>query len=149
MLTRPPAIRARLLQVIVSLALYAAACALPALRFTYDNGELQTTPGFAAALMGWTAMFVLNFGWLANVAYFPGLLLFLAGYWTAALACGITALLLALQSLMLFGDIIPADEANVRKMSLTGLEPGFYAWIAAIATLVVVSFLANRSQRRR
>ncbi len=43
-------------------------------------------PGFAGALMGWTAMFVLNFGWLANVAYFLGLLMFLAGWWTAALA---------------------------------------------------------------
>jgi hypothetical protein len=147
MMTRPPAMRARLQLIAASLALYLAACALPALRFTYDNGELQVMPGFAAALMGWTAMFVLNFGWLANVAYFPGLLMFLAGWWTAALAASITALLLALQSLMLWGVTIPADEANVRKMSLTGLEPGFYAWIAAIAALVVMSFLANRSRR--
>ena len=149
MMTRPPAMRARLMFIATSLVLYIAACALPALRFTYDNGELQTMPGYAAALMGWTAMFLLNFGWLANVAYFPGLLIFLAGSWTTALAFGVAALLLALQSLMLFGDTIPADESNVRKMSLTGLEPGFYAWIAAIATLVVVSFLANRSRRLR
>lgn len=138
--------RARLQLIAASLAFYIAACALPALRFTYDNGELQIMPGFAAALMGWTAMFVLNFGWLANVAYFLGLLMFLTGSWTYALACGITALLLALQTLMLFGDTIPADESNVRKMALTGLEPGFYVWIAAIAALVVMSFLANRSR---
>jgi hypothetical protein len=115
MMTRPPAMRARLQLIAASLALYLAACALPALRFTYDNGELQVMPGFAAALMGWTAMFVLNFGWLANVAYFPGLLMFLAGWWTAALAASITALLLALQSLMLWGVTIPADEANVAE----------------------------------
>jgi hypothetical protein len=34
---------------------------------------------------------------------------------------------------MLSNVVMVADEAGVRKMSLTGLEAGFYAWIAAPA----------------
>jgi hypothetical protein len=141
--------RARLLVIAASLVFYVTACALPALGFTYDNGELRSIPGWEVGLLGWAAMFVYNFGWLANLVYFPGLLMFLAGSWSVALALGLTALLLALQSLMLFNVVMVADEAGVRKMSLTSLEAGFYAWIAAIATLVVIAFLANRARRVR
>ena len=142
----PPGLRVRLLMIATSVALYIAAFALPALRFTYDNGELRTMAGWEVALLGWQALFVYNFGWLANGVYLTGLLWVLAGWWTAALAFAITALLLALQSLMLFGATLYADEAGVRRMSLTGLGTGFYAWLGAIAALVFFAFLGNRSR---
>ena len=134
------------MMIAMSLVLYIASFALPALRFTYNNGEVQIMDGLDVAFLGWAALLVYNFGWLANVAYLTGLLWTLAGWWILALAFAITALLLALQSLMLFGVTLYADEAGVRKMSLTGLEPGFYAWVGAIATLVFFAVLGHRSR---
>jgi hypothetical protein len=135
---------ARLMIAAASLVLYTAAFALPALRFTYDNGEVRVMPGWEAAFLGWAALLVYNFGWLANFVYVPGVLLVAIGWWTLAAAFGVTAALLALQSLMLFGVTMAADEGGVRKMSLTGLEAGYFAWLTAIAAIAIGSIWALR-----
>ena len=149
MTTHPASLRGRLLMITMSLVLYIAAFALPALRFTYNNGEVRIMDGLDVALLGWAALLVYNFGWLANAVYLSGLFLFLLGLWTPALAFGITALLIALQSLMLFGVTLYADGAGVLTMSLTGVEAGFYAWGGAIATLVFMTVLGHRARPRQ
>ena len=68
-----------------------------------------------AALLGWQALFVGNFGWIANLPFVVGLVFLLNGSWRPAVVCSGIALLLALDSLLLVGDRIIADEGGVSQ----------------------------------
>jgi len=127
--------RARLTTIALSLTAYIAACAAPALRFDLlerASESPQIMKGFEAALLGWQALFVGNFGWLANPLLFLSLLLILLRRWTMAAACATLGLLFALHSLMLVGERVIADEGGVTHMVLSQLYTGFYLWLASI-----------------
>jgi hypothetical protein len=126
--------RTRLAIIGLALAAYIAACASPALRFDMlekaGNGP-QIMPGFEAALLGWQAIFVGNFGWVANPLLFLSLLLILVRRWRLAAAGATLALLFALHSFMLVGQRIIADEGGVTHMMLSRMHHGFYLWLAS------------------
>jgi hypothetical protein len=131
----------------MAVLLYLAACAVPALQFEQiENAARGPTimKGYEAALLGWQALFAGNFGWLANLPFAIGLVFVLTGSWRpAAVCCGI-ALLLALDSLLLMGDRIKADESGLNHMVLNRLHPGFYLWVASIAAALIGSIWRRR-----
>jgi hypothetical protein len=126
-----------------SAAVFAIACALPALTFQNLAGAEQTWHGGMIFAVGWMGALVGQFGWFANVLLLaswisagfrwrPGAAFFAAG-----------ALLLAAQSLSLFGEAIPSDESGADKLTLTHLLPGFYFWLTSIVIALAGSFLVR------
>ena len=132
---------------LASFVAYCAALALPALVFHTTIREVPSDvwTGVTAALVGWEGMLVLNFAWLANLAYFVSLRLLLLRRWRAAAAIASIGFLLALQTLSLVGRELPADEGGVNHMTLVRLHVGFYAWLAS---LLIVTLGAHASRRR-
>jgi hypothetical protein len=121
--------------VALALAAYVAACAVPALRFELPeraSESPQIMKGFEVALLGWQAIFVGNFGWVANPLLFVSLPLILMRRWRMAAVCATLGLLFALHSLMLLGQRIIADEGGVTHMMLSRLYSGFYLWLTSI-----------------
>jgi hypothetical protein len=134
----------------LALLLYLAACAMPALEFEQIE-NLARGPaimkGYETALLGWQALFAGNFGWLANLPFAIGLVFVLTGSWRpAAVCCGI-ALLLALDSLLLMGERIKADESGLNHMVLSRLYPGFYLWLTSIAAALFGSIWLRGQSR--
>lgn len=70
--------------------------------------------------------------------------LLLGGWKPAAIFAGVS-LLLALQTLMLFGQRVIADEGGVTHMTLSGLYAGFYFWLAAMAVVLLGSLSSRRA----
>jgi hypothetical protein len=136
----------------VALLLYVAACAAPALEFDQIENAARgpnIMKGYEAALLGWQALFVGNFGWVANLPFAVSLGFLLTGSWRPAAVCSGIALLLALDSLLLMGDRIIADEGGVTHMVLSRLHLGFYFWIASIAVALLGSVWLRRASSRR
>jgi hypothetical protein len=99
----------------LAVLLYVAACAAPALQFDQIENAARgpnIMRGYEAALLGWQALFVGNFGWIANLPFVVGLVFLLNGSWRPAAVCSGIALLLALDSVLLLGDRIIADEGG-------------------------------------
>jgi hypothetical protein len=126
-----------------SAAVFAIACAIPALTFQNLSGTEQSWCGGLVFLHGWKGPIVGQFAWFANLFLFgswmsagfrwrPGAVLFAAG-----------ALLIAAQSFALFGEAIPADEGGFNKLTLTRLMPGFYVWIASIVIALAGGFFVR------
>jgi hypothetical protein len=127
--------RTRLAIIALALTAYIAACAAPALRFELlerASESPQIMRGFEAALLGWQAIFVGNFGWVANPVLFLSLLFILMGHWRTAAVCATLGLFVALHSLMLVGKRIIADEGGVTHMVLSEMYSGFYLWLTSI-----------------
>jgi hypothetical protein len=142
---------ARLGLATLAILLYAAACATPALRFEQiENAARGPTiiKGYEAALLGWQALFVGNFGWIANLPLAVSLVFVLSGSWRPAAVCSGIALLLALDTLLLLGDRIKADESGLNHMVLGGLQLGFYLWIASMAAVLLGSLWLRRGSGR-
>jgi hypothetical protein len=125
----------RLAIIALALTAYIAACAAPALRFELPeraSESPQIMKGFEAALLGWQAIFVGNFGWVANPLLFLSLLFILTRGWRIAAVCATLGLLFALHSLMLVDERIIADEGGVTHMVLSHVYAGFYLWLTSI-----------------
>ena len=126
-----------------SAAVFAIACALPALTFQTLSGMEQSWYGGMIFLLGWMGALVGQFGWFAN--------LLLLGSWVSAgfrwrpgaVLFAVGALLIAAQSFALFGEAIPADEGGVNKLVLTHFMPGFYFWIASIVIALAGGFFVR------
>ena len=124
---------------VVSLLTFGLSLALPALEFhpsRKDDADYVWSGG-QALILGWQAVFVLNFAWFANPAYFASLLLLLRRRWPAAAAVGSLALLLALHALALVGRQLPADEGGVNVTEVVRLGAGFYVWLAGMVAVIV------------
>jgi hypothetical protein len=82
--------------------------------------------------------------------------LFLVGSWVfawrhrsvAGALVGFVALLLALDTLLLPGHRLDADEGGVRSMYLSRLRIGFYLWLGSILVALTGSFWGFISERR-
>jgi hypothetical protein len=126
----------------LTMALYVGACIAPALRFDMldrPSQPHQIMRGYELLLLGWQAIFIGNFAWLANLGLFVSLLFLLLGGWKPAAIFAGVSLLLALQTLMLFGSRINADEGGVTHMTLGSLYVGFYVWLAAMVVVLLGS----------
>lgn len=122
---------------VIALALFLLllACALPALIVSRGSGE-EAWPGIQALGLGWLALLIGQFGWLANLpAPFAALLLLLRQRVLAA-AFAALSLLMAMHTLALFHQEIPANEASVGPpYVLQRLGPGFYLWVGSMLVL--------------
>jgi len=135
--------REQFLVIGASAAVFAIACALPALKFQDMSGTEQSWFGGMIFLLGWMGALVGQFGWFAN--------LLLLGSWISAgfrwrngaVLLAACALLVAIQSLALFGEAIPADEGGVNKLTLTHLMPGFYFWMGSIFIALAGGFFVR------
>lgn len=119
---------------LLSLFIYLVACVTPALRFDSSNGD-DPMIGFNLLLIGWMAVFYGQFGWFANPLLALALLLFLFKRWLLTLILVILTLAVAANTLTLYGQTLPADEAGVNKMELVSLGVGFYLWIASMVII--------------
>jgi hypothetical protein len=145
---RCPLLAARLGLAGLAILLYVAACATPALHFEQiENAARGPTimKGYEAALLGWQALFAGNFGWIANLPFAVSLGFVLTGSWKPAAVCSGLALLLALDSLLLMGDRIKADESGLNHMVLNRLHIGFYLWVASMAIVLLASIWLRRA----
>lgn len=140
-----PAWGPRLAVIGTSLALYVAACVTPALIF---SGADRSWNGGGLLFFGWMGVVDSQFGWFANPIYALALLLVVFRKWAFAVITGSLALLVALNTLTLFFQEIPADEAGVATTHLVYLHVGFFLWIASIgAAIVGTLWLAFRDRR--
>jgi hypothetical protein len=125
----------------VSMALYAIACALPALEFKNSSGPNDVMFGLRALAVGWSGIFAAVFGWYANPFWLAGLGF---GYfrkpWLAVI-CGVLAVLIGCSTFSVVGRELPGDEGNVTKTAVVRVLPGCYVWLASMAALAVAGLL--------
>lgn len=118
---------------VVTLLLYGVALCLPALVFDHSG---QTAPdvmfGFEVALLGWLGVFIGQFGWMANFSWFISLFGIMFRVPLLALIPSGIALLISLQTFMLFVMEVPADEGGVNHLNLQYLGPGAWLWWLAL-----------------
>jgi hypothetical protein len=127
---------------VVALLLYAAAFIAPVMRWTQIENAMrppQIMKGYEVLLLGWQGLFIGNFAWMANVLLAVSLVLLLGGHERAAAITAMIAFALALQTIMLLGARVIADEGGVTHMTMSRLYTGFYLWIASIAVVLVGS----------
>ena len=117
-----------------SLSLLVLACILPALNFIGSNG-IENYDGFTTLWMGWMGIFIGQFGWYANPFIFFSTILFIFRRWFLSILFTVLSLLISLSTLALFYQEIPGDEANVNKLHLVSLGPGYYLWIASMSMI--------------
>ena len=132
--------------------LYVAACFVPALlfhKFILDPSAYDVTHWTGAQVlgMGWMGALVGQFAWYANPFWLLGwlCLLFRRPIW--ARIWFIITLLIAFHTFMLFGQILPADEAGVNRMMLIDLLIGAYLWFASIGIGLIGAFFTTRRRR--
>lgn len=134
---------------VASLAVFAAACACPALDFRVFSGDpadyrIVTDRGFTLLLMGWLGFFAGQFAWLANPLWLAAVVAGFYGRDSWSLGLSAAALLAALLSLQLRRKAIPRDEGGVMQGLLHRPRVGFYLWLAAMglaAAAALVRFI--------
>lgn len=133
----------RLALIGASISVYSLACLLPAATLVGDVNTVRR--GFELALLGWLAIYVGQFGWFANVFWAVSMLMeFIRWHRTACITAAL-GLLLALQTLTIFGTNIPMDEAGVNYSHVQHLDSGFYVWLLSML-IMVVGALAVRAR---
>lgn len=135
----------RLVVIGMSLALFVGACCAPALLI---GGSEQPMPGGGLLFIGWMGIVAGQFAWFANPIYALALLLIAFRKWVPATLTAAIALLVALDTLMMFVQEVPTDEAGVNSGRMSSLQIGFFLWIASIAAVVLgATWLAFRDRR--
>ncbi|MEO1210060.1 MAG: hypothetical protein AAFX78_11010 [Cyanobacteria bacterium J06638_20] len=124
---------------LLSLAFYGLALALPAFNFlnrgefnTVPDGALTLMPGWEVLALGWLGIFVWQFAWFANIAYFASLGLWLNRAWRTAVILSLIAVGLGLNTLFLFVQELPSNGAGATRY-LQSLQPGFYCWMLGLS----------------
>jgi hypothetical protein len=126
--------------ILISIALFLAACALPALEFKRSWGPPEVWRGWEVLAFGWNGVFFYILGWLANPLWIASLVYALPGKPKAAVA-GWLALLFAATILIDMRRTLPGDEGGVTTQTISRLLPGFYFWIASLLTLPVCTLI--------
>jgi hypothetical protein len=147
---------------LMSVALYVAACLLPALMLHtggYVYGQdlkpswrwdgHESLRGAELLFTGWFGLWLGNFAVLANPALWLGWLLFGTRRNRGASICAAAALLLAMLTFQLAFRPYYFDEAGAKRGYLETPEPGFLCWVASMALILVSSIRARRGERDR
>jgi hypothetical protein len=123
----------------VSLLLLVVACATPALVFRRNGTDDETWFGIHALAFGWMGVLIGQLAWFANIVAPIAVLCMLFRRWIVASVLTLIALVLAANTLLLFAQEIPADEAGVNKLVFEYPHVGFVFWIASIFVVLVGS----------
>jgi hypothetical protein len=121
----------RLIVLVISAVPFVVACATPCLYVTSTNYGSQHWLGLYILVSGWTAFFVGQFAWFANCLLLLACVLFLYRRWLTTIIILLLALLIAMQTFMVLGQDLPADEGGVNRMHVTAIGTGFYFWLAS------------------
>lgn len=144
----------------LSLALYALACAAPALHLgqvprepRWGSGPDSVMAGWETLLLGWLAVFSLLPAWFANPVLACSLVCVGLRWWRGAAVLALVALLLA-ATLLLFNRLhVPANEGGTADFILRRPLIGCYLWlgsmlVAGFGALLGVALDAAALQRR-
>jgi hypothetical protein len=140
----------RIIALLISLSLYVMACALPVLDFTNRDGHRNPDGpifGVVALIMGWAAIAIGQFAWLANFLWLLSLILFLFRRWIATAVTAIFTILLALQSYLLLSRKLPLNEAATDYLYFQGIKIGFYFWIASFLAIGISAIILRQRER--
>ena len=137
--------RGRLILLAITLFIYLIACATPALEFNDPNDAVYY--GFRILIIGWLGALIGQFGWFANLFLLVSIFLLLFRRWIGALISSLLALVIALQTFMLFSQKVPANEAATRQLDLLSLKVGFYLWLASMICLGIGALILRNRER--
>lgn len=142
-----PGTRLNLAAAAPALALYAAACATPAITFwNTQNQTLDAFSGGQALLAGPLAMLAGQFSWLANPMFAVAVTtLALGRSRTSAILATVAGALVA-HTFALKGHPLPANEGGEGELQLRALGPGFYLWGASMLALAGGAILRSLSK---
>jgi hypothetical protein len=127
----------RLVVIGIALVLFFVACALPGLHGLKNKATPDTSYGFNLVLVGWCAILVGQFAWLANLFLPLAALLLVFRLWITAAVAALLGFLIALHAFSFLHRELPADEGNVNKIVYTSLGAGYYVWLAAFLALAL------------
>jgi|GEM_PF-2046041 len=142
-----PGWHGRLLVLFISGALFAFACACPALTFKRNGRELDAWTGLSLLKAGWIVILSGQIAWYANVVTVLSLIFLLCRRWLTAMVIAQVALGIAANALLLFWRDIPADASGNNTMWLAHLGPGFYFWVASMVTVVGGASILRRCDK--
>jgi hypothetical protein len=144
--------------VLLSLALYAAACFLPAVLLHtggYAYGKdlaaswrwegHETLRGAELLFTGWFGLLLGNFAVLANPALWISWVLFWFRQDRGATVSSAAALLIAMLTFQLLVRPYYFDEAGAKRGYLERPEIGFLCWVASMAVILIGSMRARRT----
>jgi hypothetical protein len=125
-----PSARGRALILIVFVCLYAVASWLPALTL---EGAAVHWRGVELLVLGPMGLKSMQFAWLANL--FAGLALYRVMNKPGVLVIVLEtlALVVAMDTLMLFGQEMPLGDRQGSMVRVVGFASGFYFWLLALA----------------
>jgi hypothetical protein len=141
-----PSREARVAVAGLSVGLFLAACAAPALELI--GREHTFLSGGAALFQGPLALLIGQLAWCANPLWAVAVVLLLVRRLNGAASFAIAALVVANQTWTLFGTEIPGDEGGVTKYYLKSLQPGFYLWLLSFAALAVGALVLKKRVMR-
>jgi hypothetical protein len=133
--------------IFTGLAFFLIACASPALVFITTGGSTEVWEGAKVLGLGWMGMLVGQIAWCANPVMVLSLIFLLFRRWLAAAILTLVALAIAANTLLLFSQEIPVDEASTSKLRLEHLGIGFYFWVASMIVVVVGAIILRRRGR--
>lgn len=142
-----PSWRGHLAVLFTFLALYLIACACPALTFRRNAGDIEVWPGFQVLAVGWLGLLYEQFAWYANPVMVLSFIFLLFRRWPTTAVIALVALAIAANTLRLFSQEFPADEAGVNKIRLEHLGIGFYFWVASLLAVIVGALILRQRSR--
>jgi len=96
--------------------------------------------GHIVLVWGWWGIVLLHFGWVANMLWIAGIVLLLKDKVQLARLMCIGATLLALESFAVKEWWF--NEGN--STEVTGFGVGFYLWMGAMVSLLVIAYLTKK-----
>ncbi len=111
------------------------------------EGRCGDWPGWTILLFGALGLggSVVNMAWLANPSLFASWILTWFGKRVAAVVAGLAAL--ALAASFLLQKTVVSNEAGIAK-EITGLEQGYWLWLASMAIACVAAVFAGKPSTR-
>ena len=123
----------------VSPTLFLIACCLPALTFKDSSGAIDIMFGLRALVVGWSGIFAGVLAWYANPFWLLGMITMFLRKPTLGILFGVIAIAIACSTFALIGRELPGDESNVTRTTVIKLLPGFYVWMASLASLPIAA----------
>ncbi len=111
------------------------------------DGKNEVSPGWYAFLVSGFAMFILWPFWLANPAFWFGLVFSAVRLWKVVTGLALTALLLGLSTIVVYDPSAPPPSQTCTSLTglsdvkLTRLSTGYYCWVASFACLATGGLL--------
>jgi len=126
---------------LVSLALFVLACAMPALEFKNSKGVHDVMLGLRALVVGWSGVFAAVMAWYANPFYLLGVVLAYFRQPMLAALAGLVVIAIAVTVFSVVGRELPGDEGNVTKTTVIKLLPGCYVWLTSMILLPIAALV--------